>query len=396
MVALSSDYHYINQIETTIKSIIYNNSNVKIYVINSDIPQEWFLGVNSFLAESTSEVCDLKINPNNIESLQTSWDHISNISWGRIMIPQLIKDKRVLYLDSDIIVNSNIDNLFSINMQQYVLGAVPEYFQPASHTMFNSGVLLLDNQKLKKDDNFIPTILEQAKNNLENGDETALNDYFKNYYSLPATYNYQIGYDLMCYYPTVNFDAQRKNYLQKIEEVKDPKIIHYLYQQKPWRFGIASRLRELWWHYRMMDFMTAVSHTPATHKHNLFTMTASQDIENLEELIRLLPGFYFHIAAWTEMGWKLLRLQQYPNVRLYPAIIPPMLEKLLNNTECYLDINQGEKDKNVINFFVENNKPILAFDNTTSLTSKDTNNYRIFKKTDINGFVTTLKELFNH
>ena len=37
VIALSSDYNYISQIETTIKSILFNNLNVKIYVINSDI-----------------------------------------------------------------------------------------------------------------------------------------------------------------------------------------------------------------------------------------------------------------------------------------------------------------------------------------------------------------------
>ena len=38
--ALSGDYGYINQIETTAKSILYHNSGAEIYVINKDIPQE--------------------------------------------------------------------------------------------------------------------------------------------------------------------------------------------------------------------------------------------------------------------------------------------------------------------------------------------------------------------
>ena len=40
---LSGDYDYINQIETTVKSIIYHHHRAKIYIINKDIPQEWFL-----------------------------------------------------------------------------------------------------------------------------------------------------------------------------------------------------------------------------------------------------------------------------------------------------------------------------------------------------------------
>lgn len=40
---LAGDYGYIRQIETTLKSICYHNSDVKAYIFNQDIPQEWFV-----------------------------------------------------------------------------------------------------------------------------------------------------------------------------------------------------------------------------------------------------------------------------------------------------------------------------------------------------------------
>ena len=42
-IVLSGDNHYTEQITTTIKSIVYHLTHVKIYLINSDIPQEYFL-----------------------------------------------------------------------------------------------------------------------------------------------------------------------------------------------------------------------------------------------------------------------------------------------------------------------------------------------------------------
>ena len=42
---LAGDYGYIRQIETTLKSICYHNSDVKVYIFNQDIPQEWFVSV---------------------------------------------------------------------------------------------------------------------------------------------------------------------------------------------------------------------------------------------------------------------------------------------------------------------------------------------------------------
>ena len=49
VIALVGDYGYINQIETTIKSIIYHNHDCKIYVINPDIPPGMV-----FLGQSTA------------------------------------------------------------------------------------------------------------------------------------------------------------------------------------------------------------------------------------------------------------------------------------------------------------------------------------------------------
>ncbi|MDU2560139.1 MAG: hypothetical protein E7C98_04905 [Streptococcus mitis] len=42
-IVLAGDYGYIRQIETTLKSIYYHNSDIKVYNFNQDIPQEWFI-----------------------------------------------------------------------------------------------------------------------------------------------------------------------------------------------------------------------------------------------------------------------------------------------------------------------------------------------------------------
>ena len=79
---------------------------------------------------------------------------------------------------------------------------------------------------------------------------------------------------------------------------------------KPWYPTSYVRMRDKWWHYRMMDFSAAVYHTPKSHHiPTLFTMTNSQDFESLEKLVKLLPNYNFQIAAWTNMGWNLIRLQ---------------------------------------------------------------------------------------
>ena len=74
-----------------------------------------------------------------------------------------------------------------------------------------------------------------------------------------------------------------------------------------------------------------------------FTMTQTQDLESIEELVCALPFVQFHIGAWTAMGPKLVELKQHPNVSLYPAINQEQLTQLIHSADIYLDINHGDE-----------------------------------------------------
>lgn len=48
-VVFAGDYAYIRQIETAMKSLCRHNSHLKIYLLNQDIPQEWFSQIRIYL-----------------------------------------------------------------------------------------------------------------------------------------------------------------------------------------------------------------------------------------------------------------------------------------------------------------------------------------------------------
>ena len=135
VIAISTDQNYLMPVETLIKSIAYNNRNLKIYVINEDISQEWFINLNRRLAPLNITVQDAKLDPAIIQDEKISVDYLSKMAYGRILIPKLIPEDRALYLDADTIVDRNLDDLFNIDMQGYPAGAIPEYFGD----FFNSG-----------------------------------------------------------------------------------------------------------------------------------------------------------------------------------------------------------------------------------------------------------------
>lgn len=82
VIVLSGDYSYINQITTTIKSVLYHDRGIKFYLINSDIPQEWFRLINQHLAPLASVIIDKK-NPAISNCARTRWPgaHPPNCLW---------------------------------------------------------------------------------------------------------------------------------------------------------------------------------------------------------------------------------------------------------------------------------------------------------------------------
>lgn len=56
--------------------------------------------------------------------------------------------------------------------------------------------------------------------------------------------------------------------------------------------------------------------------------TNSDQIEQCRKLVEALPEMHFHIAAITEMSSKLMRMDSYENVSLYPGVKARILDEL--------------------------------------------------------------------
>ncbi len=76
-----------------------------------------------------------------------------------------------------------------------------------------------------------------------------------------------------------------------------------------------------------------------TFELEILICTNSDRIAGLTELVEALPEFHFHIAALTEMSSKLMSMDQYEHVSLYPGVKPKVLDELFDKCDYYLDIN---------------------------------------------------------
>ena len=369
-IVLVGDQAYQEQVSTTIKSILYYNKNVKIYVFNQGLSDEWFRDFNELAEQLDSELVNISLDQVTISPEWLTQDHISSATYARYFIPQFVAEERVLYLDSDLVVNRDLQPLFDISLEGKLVAAVGD----AGGYGFNAGVLLIDNRAWKerqlqetfiKETDRIMDLVQSGQMEDFNGDQTVLNHVLaQDWLALDKIYNLQVGHDLVAFYSGWN---------GHFELDQEPLIIHYTTFRKPWNSEVSYRYRQLWWDFQALSLEEILAHHRGEFEMpdrwekaalNCMLLTDVQELEQIEFLAQSLPGVDFHIACYTEMGAYLQSLNQYENIHLYPQVIHAVLDELIDKCQVYLDIHHGSEHYQLSRRFKELDKPVLAFDNT--------------------------------
>ena len=359
-IALAADNAYLIPLETTIKSVLYHNRDVDFYILNSDIAPEWFKLLGRKMEVVNSTIHNVHLNKELFEGYKTG-PHLNYASYFRFFATEVVDADRVLYLDSDIIVTGDLSSLFKIDFKGYYIGAVAYEGRKSG---FNSGVLLMDVAKWKEH-SIVNSLLELAAEQnqaVHLGDQSILNIYFEeNWLTLDEIYNCMVGVDIY-------------HLGQECERLDDnpPVVVHYASHDKPWNTYSISRLRELWWTYRDLDWSEiAFSRSSLNYfersnqsQKQAMVVTWSADVKHLEYLLQQLPDWHFHVAAPVFCIDSLTKLSTYTNMTLYQSILHQRIDWLLDDSSVYLDINTGEEVFNVVTRAQERGKKILAFDKT--------------------------------
>ena len=362
---LAGDYGYIRQIETTLKSICYHNSDVKIYIFNQDIPQEWFVFIREKMAYRNSEIVDIKLFEGNMRnwSLPPVGQHINFMTFARYFIPSFVSEDIVLYLDCDLVVTRDLTDLFSIDLTNRPLAAAKVIY--GLEDRFNAGVLLINNAYWKENtiQQELIEITEREHGHLPEADQTVLNIVMgENYVLLDDTYNFQIGYDQVA-------DNRGQYFIFELPLTPLPAIIHYLSADKPWNTYSVGRLREVWWQYNQLEWSQINSQEELVvkkAKYQALIITGSQQLEQIDYIINHLSDYNIHIVTFTAMGDTLKSLASYENVKLHPNVMKWMCRKLIEECDVYLDINHEGKFPDVLDWVQGAQKTILTFDNVVN------------------------------
>jgi len=367
-VVLAANYAYVDQVMTTIKSICYHNRSIRFYLINSDFPNEWIKQINKRLEKFDSEIINCRVTSEQISRYKTD---ISYTVFLRYFVADFVQEDKALYLDCDLLVTKNLDDLFTTDLQDYPLAAVRDFGGRAyfGQEIFNAGVLLINND-LWKQENMTQKLIDLTNewhDKVDQADQSILNMLFENkWLELDFDYNHIV------------IHKQFTDYQLPVGQ-DYPGIIHYLSHRKPWKDLAAQTYRDVWWYYHGLEWteLGQNHHLHPLQKSHLYPVkepftcliyTASDHIEQIETLVQSLPDIQFKIAARVMVSDRLAQLTVYPNVTIFNGIhyLVDVDNELVETSQVLLDINYGEKTEEILDQFARLGKPILAFENTKS------------------------------
>ena len=252
IIVVAVNRNYIKPMSVMLTSVLRNNLEYKIVfnIFQDDFSEEDKEGVNNkFKKYSNLTLRYITITNEIFEGLPTL-EHISLSTYYRILAPKLLPEyDKIMYLDSDLVVDGNILEFWDINIDRYVVAAVrEESIQsneerlgiPMNQKYFNAGVLLINSKKIR-DENYFDVIMDYMIKNKEIllfSDQDALNAIFYNkWLEIDEKWNYH------------NYFVDMKK--SKLELIKkdNPVIIHYTGPIKPWNEENGSVLTNIYLKY---------------------------------------------------------------------------------------------------------------------------------------------------
>lgn len=103
---------------------------------------------------------------------------------------------------------------------------------------------------------------------------------------------------------------------------------------------------------------------PMSQANEVLILTNTDQVESLEYIVKMLPEWQFHVGAITEMSDKLMNLDSYDNLHLYPNISKDRVAELFKTCNCYLDINHSIEIYNAVRQAFNHSQIILGFNET--------------------------------
>lgn len=318
-VVFAANDNYSIYAAVAIESILKNASAkdfYRIYILYDELTQEHIDGLEGIKSSQAVVRC---INIRQLISekahLFFSQDYISKETYYRFYIPELFPCfEKVIYLDCDLVVCSDLAELISVDMGENYIAAVrdytlPEYTQHLNETFdlarekyINSGVLLIDTKKWKENGVFEKIFSARVKYPTEKllwADQDLLNVVCKNKI-------YYLGDEWNFFGSILSYNRHYAEiFAERIKNVVDCyKILHFPAQPKPWS-APELPFSEKFWAYAATSvfFMEIICKEFGQMKNSVYQLHNQNNelrnqIASAEKNARDVKEYYENTTCW--------------------------------------------------------------------------------------------------
>jgi len=236
-VLCACDKRYLPHAATMLYSLLEHNNVSRIHFLYSSITNEHLLKLKKMAKNLGGELITYELIDEELSTLYVdNWG--SEATYYRITAARVLPTdlKKVLYLDSDIIVRRSLQEVWDTGLDGHALAAVEDGWRPpwlpSGAKYFNAGVLLI-NLDYWRIHNIYEKVIAFVKNNpdkVEHWDQDALNGVLVNcWLELPSIWN-----------------AQKRSQL-----AQGPAIVHFIGESKPWHWANTHPLKHEYNKYRL-------------------------------------------------------------------------------------------------------------------------------------------------
>jgi len=254
-IAVSIDRNYVQPLGVMLNSLLVNTRrDVHIYLLHSDLAEEHVAMFDTLISQHDHAAIDYhQIKSKEIDGF-SGHGHITNVTYYRFLLPQIMptSEDKVIYLDPDLVVLSDIEMLWDVELGDAFLAAVPVLTAPREKILakgdayFNAGVMLINLSQWREHD-VMGRSLETAVSlvdYIELADQDILNVIARHRWDkLP-----------LCWNKRPDFYLNKGSSIYSRDEIetarKDIGIIHFTGPIKPWHYACSHPQRGLYLKYR--------------------------------------------------------------------------------------------------------------------------------------------------
>lgn len=263
-VAFTCNDRYVKYVSVTMISILENHagSNIHFYLICNDISEKSRRYIDQIGAIYRFEISYLSVNNEQFSGIKKSFTpHVTDETNFRYFIADLIPDvDKLLFLDGDLVVNGSLEELYHINLENYLVAVAKDpldrglqwWFEkfniPRKYPYLNTGVFLVNMKEWRKQ-RLGKKLLDTAHhygNDFWFPDQDAINVlcYDKNFL-IGQKYNF-------C--PELHWD----NLDDRARAEKQAVVYHWAGPQKPW-ISTEYKYADIFWKYaRLTPFYAEI------------------------------------------------------------------------------------------------------------------------------------------